>query len=242
MSPLFYRRRGEGVQTRLDPTRTDPGAHSSRRQGAVTLNDMKDMLASLPQYQEMREKVRPTWIPLTRSIVSRLTFVAVFRVQTSSRCISAWHRAVWTSLRPRSSAIPEWSSRSAQTFYRALNLRRPVALASLLQNCATGVTPEGRTPKSLVDDMVPLLGNNETVVSSVFGPPSPRHPFVFCLLSLRLIALLVDNPVASTKSGSLLSISSTRTESPTRTGDDFSSTRSSRSRSRTPSIISCISV
>ncbi len=27
-------------------------------EGATTLNDMKDMLASLPQYQEMREKVR----------------------------------------------------------------------------------------------------------------------------------------------------------------------------------------
>lgn len=29
------------------------------REGAATLNDMKDMLASLPQYQEQREKVRP---------------------------------------------------------------------------------------------------------------------------------------------------------------------------------------
>ena len=28
------------------------------REGAATLNDMKDMLASLPQYQEQREKVR----------------------------------------------------------------------------------------------------------------------------------------------------------------------------------------
>jgi len=27
------------------------------REGAVTLNDMKDMLASLPQYQEQREAV-----------------------------------------------------------------------------------------------------------------------------------------------------------------------------------------
>ena len=29
-----------------------------KREGAATLNDMKDMLASLPQYQEQREKVR----------------------------------------------------------------------------------------------------------------------------------------------------------------------------------------
>ena len=27
------------------------------REGAASLNDMKDMLASLPQYQEQREKV-----------------------------------------------------------------------------------------------------------------------------------------------------------------------------------------
>lgn len=27
-------------------------------QGAATLNDMKDMLANLPQYQDQREKVR----------------------------------------------------------------------------------------------------------------------------------------------------------------------------------------
>jgi hypothetical protein len=28
-----------------------------RREGAATLSDMKEMLASLPQYQEQREKV-----------------------------------------------------------------------------------------------------------------------------------------------------------------------------------------
>jgi syntaxin-binding protein 1 len=28
------------------------------REGAASLNDMKDMLASLPQYQEQREAVR----------------------------------------------------------------------------------------------------------------------------------------------------------------------------------------
>jgi hypothetical protein len=38
------------------------------REGAATLNDMKDMLASLPQYQEQREKVRGT-ISRGRSIV-----------------------------------------------------------------------------------------------------------------------------------------------------------------------------
>lgn len=32
---------------------------STRREGAANLNDMKDMLANLPQYKEQREKVRP---------------------------------------------------------------------------------------------------------------------------------------------------------------------------------------
>lgn len=31
---------------------------TSSSEGAASLNDMKDMLANLPQYQEMREKVR----------------------------------------------------------------------------------------------------------------------------------------------------------------------------------------
>ena len=30
----------------------------SYREGAASLNDMKDMLANLPQYQEQRDKVR----------------------------------------------------------------------------------------------------------------------------------------------------------------------------------------
>ncbi len=40
------------------------------REGAATLNDMKDMLASLPQYQEQREKVR-------RSTARRLSIVLI---------------------------------------------------------------------------------------------------------------------------------------------------------------------
>jgi hypothetical protein len=36
-----------------------PVHDTHRRKGAASLNDMKDMLASLPQYQEMREKVVP---------------------------------------------------------------------------------------------------------------------------------------------------------------------------------------
>jgi len=37
------------------------------------------------------------------------------------------------------------------------------SLASVEQNCATGLTPEGKTPKTLVEDMVPLLDSREVV-------------------------------------------------------------------------------
>lgn len=46
------------------------------------------------------------------------------------------------------------------------------------QNCATGVTPEGKTPKSLVEDMIPLLGENEAIVTYVCVA-LPRVPTPF---------------------------------------------------------------
>lgn len=99
-----------------------------------------------------------------------------------------------------------------------------------LQNCATGVTPEGKTPKSLVDDMVPLLGNNEAVVTFV------QCSFLSCLRSRRLdadpIALSKISAAESTRSELSLSTSSTRTECQTRIDDVSSSTRSCLSRSR----------
>ncbi|KAL7409093.1 Sec1-like protein [Mrakia frigida] len=90
----------------------------SAKQGAVTLNDMKDMLASLPQYQEMREK---------------------FSLHLSM----------------------------AQSCMDLFETKKLSDTGMVEQNCATGVTPEGKTPKSLVDDMVPLLGNNEAVVTRI---------------------------------------------------------------------------
>jgi syntaxin-binding protein 1 len=32
-----------------------------------------------------------------------------------------------------------------------------------LQNCATGVTAEGKTPKTLVEEMVPLLDSRDVM-------------------------------------------------------------------------------
>jgi syntaxin-binding protein 1 len=38
--------------------------------------------------------------------------------------------------------------------------RKLAAMANVEQNCATGVTPEGKTPKTLVEEMVPLLADS----------------------------------------------------------------------------------
>ena len=45
------------------------------REGAATLNDMKDMLASLPQYQEQREKVRGSILGQCAGTLSLSTLV-----------------------------------------------------------------------------------------------------------------------------------------------------------------------
>lgn len=41
----------------LTPNKTCSQPYLRSGEGAASLNDMKDMLANLPQYQEMREKV-----------------------------------------------------------------------------------------------------------------------------------------------------------------------------------------
>jgi syntaxin-binding protein 1 len=38
--------------------------------------------------------------------------------------------------------------------------KKLAAMASIEQNCATGVTPEGKAPKTLVEEMVPLLADS----------------------------------------------------------------------------------
>ena len=35
------------------------------------------------------------------------------------------------------------------------------AVATVEQNCATGLTAEGKTPKTLVEEMVPLLDSRD---------------------------------------------------------------------------------
>ncbi|KXN92397.1 Protein transport protein sec1 [Leucoagaricus sp. SymC.cos] len=81
-------------------------------EGAATLNDMKDMLASLPQYQEQRE---------------------AFSLHTTmaQECMTIFEHA-----------------------------KLPL-VGNVEQCCATGVTAEGKTPKSLVEEMVPLLDSGD---------------------------------------------------------------------------------
>ncbi|KIP07104.1 hypothetical protein PHLGIDRAFT_35581 [Phlebiopsis gigantea 11061_1 CR5-6] len=81
-------------------------------EGAVNLNDMKDMLANLPQFQEQREKFS-------------------LHLNIAQECMGIFERA----------KLP--------------------AIATVEQNCATGVTAEGKTPKTLVEEMVPLLDGRD---------------------------------------------------------------------------------
>ncbi|EIW79319.1 Sec1-like snare protein [Coniophora puteana RWD-64-598 SS2] len=90
-------------------------------EGAANLNDMKDMLASLPQYQEQREK-------------------ATLRMDQFSLHLNM-----------------------AQDCMNIFERDKLTALASVEQNCATGLTPEGKTPKGLVEEMVPLLDARDIV-------------------------------------------------------------------------------
>ncbi|KAI0306079.1 Sec1-like snare protein [Multifurca ochricompacta] len=86
-------------------------------EGAATLNDMKDMLASLPQYQEQREKFS-------------------LHLSMAQDCMDIFERD-----------------------------KLPV-VATVEQNCSTGMTSEGKTPKTLVEEMVPLLDSREVINSN----------------------------------------------------------------------------
>jgi len=82
--------------------------------GAANLNDMKDMLANLPQYQEQREKFS-------------------LHLNMAEECMNIFDR----------DKLP--------------------LVANVEQNCATGLTAEGKTPKTLVEEMVPLLDSRDVI-------------------------------------------------------------------------------
>lgn len=83
-------------------------------EGAANLNDMKDMLANLPQYQEQREKFS-------------------LHLNMAEQCMGLFEK----------DKLP--------------------LVAKVEQDCATGLTVEGKTPKSLVEEMVPLLDSREII-------------------------------------------------------------------------------
>ncbi|KAF8967661.1 Sec1-like snare protein [Flammula alnicola] len=83
-------------------------------EGAANLNDMKDMLASLPQYQEQREKFS-------------------LHLNMAQDCMELFEKAKLSDV------------------------------ATVEQSCATGLTAEGKTPKGLVEEMVPLLDSREVM-------------------------------------------------------------------------------
>ncbi|KAF8817446.1 Sec1-like snare protein [Phlegmacium glaucopus] len=84
-------------------------------EGAANLNDMKEMLANLPQFQEQREK-------FSLHLSMAQDCMAIFEKET----------------------LPD--------------------IASVEQCCATGLTSEGKPPKGLVEEMVPLL-DSRTVIN-----------------------------------------------------------------------------
>ncbi|POY70532.1 hypothetical protein BMF94_6446 [Rhodotorula taiwanensis] len=85
------------------------GEHGGTFGGAgASINDMKDMLASLPQMREVKEKLS-------------------LHLTMAEKCMSLFDK------------------------------KKLPATANVEQCCATGVTPEGKSPKTLVEEMVPLL-------------------------------------------------------------------------------------
>ncbi|KAJ3510062.1 hypothetical protein NLJ89_g4885 [Agrocybe chaxingu] len=83
-------------------------------EGAANLNDMKEMLANLPQFQEQREKFS-------------------LHLSMAQDCMAMFEKEKLSDL------------------------------ASVEQCCATGLNAEGKSPKGLVEEMVPLLDSREVI-------------------------------------------------------------------------------
>lgn len=97
------------VQLLLPPfSRYQQCCKLTRRHGQVNVGDLKDMLASLPQFQTQREQYS-------------------LHLDMAQECMSLFEK-------------------------KHLNMA-----ANVEQCCATGYTSEGKTPKTLVEEMVPLL-------------------------------------------------------------------------------------
>jgi syntaxin-binding protein 1 len=99
-----------------------------------SLNDMKDMLASLPHLKESKEKVRYLMtVHLAGGLMN-----CFFSIGCGSSQLSL-HLSM------------------AETCMELFEKHQLMNIASVEQCCSTGMTAEGRTPKSIVEEMVPLL-------------------------------------------------------------------------------------
>lgn len=103
---------------------------NGNQEGTSSLNDMKDMLASLPQYQEQRDKVSPFKRRICPPLIDLLGQFSV-HLDMAQECMTMFG-----------------------------DKKLPQA-ANVEQCCATGVTPEGKNPKTLVEEMVPLLADRD---------------------------------------------------------------------------------
>ncbi|RXK36602.1 syntaxin-binding protein 1 [Tremella mesenterica] len=110
----------EAIDTLMTNFQKFAQEHAGFRGGnQVNLNDLKDMLASLPQFQQQREQFS-------------------LHLDMAQECMALFEK-----------------KKLSQT-------------ASVEQCCATGFTAEGKTPKTLVEEMVPLLDDrNMSAVDKV---------------------------------------------------------------------------
>ncbi|WRT69868.1 uncharacterized protein IL334_006859 [Kwoniella shivajii] len=119
--PVWVSVRHLHMKDAIDTLMTDFGKFAQehagfRGGGNVNMNDLKDMLASLPQFQTQREQFS-------------------LHLEMAQECMSLFEK-------------------------KKLSL-----VANVEQCCATGYTSEGKTPKTLVEEMVPLLDDRVNITS-----------------------------------------------------------------------------
>ncbi|WVQ84830.1 hypothetical protein IAT38_006987 [Cryptococcus sp. DSM 104549] len=120
--PVWVSVRHLHMKDAIDTLMTDFGKfaqeHAGFRGGAgqVNINDLKDMLASLPQFQTQREQFS-------------------LHLDMAQECMNLFEK------------------------------KKLALVANVEQCCATGYTAEGKTPKTLVEEMVPLLDDRLNVTS-----------------------------------------------------------------------------
>lgn len=125
-------------------------ANMSGSDNASSLDDMKDMLASLPSFTETRDKVRRFFILAGAS--NRTDTMSRRVVLSASRNVADMHEYV------QSVQVAASCQCRAGAWTRCPH-GESADVDVLDQCCATGVTPDGKSPKSLVEDMIPLLSD-----------------------------------------------------------------------------------